>query len=532
MSAKKTCAETQKAPILEIGAVLAARGHTIEFATLEGRQQLVKPYPFVSAVHVIGRAITESQDEEFYLRLQKWDNKSSKGKREVVKIKQFSDSFWAATYRNLKRVIQETKPDLIFADYQVEAAVDLTHEYCIPLVTMWPQMPWLLSPQKWIPGEPGTQTRCLTSEHASIYDRLYDQTYLLRWSPYLIRILLSNRKRRREAGVKTMLQRQEKPDYLLLVNSFFGLEPAKDLPPLMHPVGPILADTYPRLTGEEGRFLTGKQAIVYVAFGTHMFPTAEGLEKILLGLNAAIVAGHLDGVIWSFKAVARKQLDFKKYWTLASLQNMTWEDMLSNKHPSWLFVEFASQRAILNHSSAVLFLTHAGPSSANEGLYHGVPMLAMPIGGDQIQEAMRLVAAGVAMSLNKDAFSTEALSRAVETILTDRNGEFRRNVLRMQRIAHVAARRKHLAADLIEEFLYDWGLRFELDPGDLPVRDLSGSNGGREKELSPMHLQTADARMSWLKANNIDLWLIFFALCAVIVAIIVIAVEVSIHRHK
>jgi hypothetical protein len=135
---------------------------------------LVEPYSFVSAVHIVGRAIGESEDEAFYLRVQKWDNKSSRGKREIVKIKQFSDSFWVESYQNFKRVVQGINPDLIFADYQVEAANDLAREVCIPLVTMWPQMPWLFSPQKWIPGEPGTRIRCLTSEHASIYDRLWD----------------------------------------------------------------------------------------------------------------------------------------------------------------------------------------------------------------------------------------------------------------------------------------------------------------------------------------------------------------------
>jgi hypothetical protein len=180
----------------------------------------------------------------------------------------------------------------------------------------------------------------------------------------VIRILLSNRKRRREPGGKTTLTRQKKPDYLLLVNSFFGLEPSKDLPSLTQAVGPILAETYPQLTGKERDFPSGKQAIAYVAFGTHMFPTGEGFENILLGLNAAIAAGHLDGVIWSSKAVARKQLDLIKHLPIAGLLNLTWADMLSNKHRSWLFLEFASQRAILDHSSAVLFLTHAGPSSA------------------------------------------------------------------------------------------------------------------------------------------------------------------------
>lgn len=518
------------APIFEICAILASRGHTIEFATLEGRRKLTDPYPFVSAVHIVGRAITDAEDEDFYLRIQRWDNRSSRGKREVVDIKQFSDSFWPETYRNLKHVIQETRPGIIFADYQVEAANDLAHEFCVPLVTMWPQMPWLLNPQKWIPGEPGTQTRCLTSEHASIYDRLYDSTYLLRWSPYLVRILLSNRKRRREAGVTTMIPRQKKPDYLLLVNSFFGLEPAKDLPPLMHASGPILADRYPKLSKQEEAFLKEKKAVVYVAFGTHMFPTAEGLEKILLGLNAAILSGQIDGVIWSLKGVARKQLDLSKNWSIPRLWLMTWAAMLNNEDSCWLFLNFAAQRSILDHSSTVLFFTHAGPSSTNEALYHGVPMIAMPIGGDQIQEAMRIVAAGVGMSFQKNTFSVDDISGGVEKILMDREGEYRRNVVRMQRITHVASRRKYVAADLIEEYLYDWDMRFEFDPRDDSVRQLASNNGGRGKELSPMHLQTADVRMSWIKARNLDLWIIFLAFIGLVVAIItVLAVEIPKH---
>ena len=329
-----------------------------------------------------------------------------------------------------------------------------------------------------------------------------------------------------------MIPRQKKPDYLLLVNSFFGLEPAKDLPPLMHASGPILADRYPKLSIEEENFLAEKKAIVYVAFGTHMFPTAEGLERILLGLNAAILSGHIDGVIWSLKGVARKQLNLAKNWSTPRLWLMTWAAMLNNEDPCWLFLDFAAQRSILDHPSTVLFFTHAGPSSTNEALYHGVPMIAMPIGGDQIQEAMRIVAAGVGMSFQKNAFSVEDISGAVEKILIDREGEYSRNVVRMQRIAHVASRRKHVAADLIEEYLYDWDMRFEFDLRDPSIRQLASINGGRGKELSPMHLQTADARISWFKARNLDLWFIFFALTAVVVAIIVIAIEVPKHRKS
>ena len=56
------------APILEICEVLASRGHAIEFATLEGRQGLVNPYSVISAVRIVGRAITAAEDEQLYLR--------------------------------------------------------------------------------------------------------------------------------------------------------------------------------------------------------------------------------------------------------------------------------------------------------------------------------------------------------------------------------------------------------------------------------------------------------------------------------
>lgn len=60
----------------------------------------------------------------------------------------------------------------------------------------------------------------------------------------------------------------------------------------------------------------------------------------------------------------------------------------------------------------------------------------------------------------------------------------------MKRIAHVTAKRKDYAADLVEELMYDNELRFD-DEG---------------KELRPMHLQTADMRMPAYKAKNWDLY--------------------------
>lgn len=373
-------------------------------------------------------------------------------------------------------------------------------------------MPWLLAPQEWIPGVPGTQTRCLTSEHASMYDRLFEQTYFLRYAPNLIDLYRWTKKLRQANGVKMMPSLKPQPDHIHLVNSFFGLEPAKPVPPLVFPAGPILSDSWISLDADLEDFLRDRTSVAYVAFGTHVILSFEVIQKILQGLGDAMRDGHIDGVVWAFRAAARKQFTHLDKEIVPRINGTSALELLQNRHPSWLFLENAPQRAILDHNSVTLFFTHAGPSSANEALYHGVRMVSMAIYGDQIHNSMRLVEAGVAVSIDKHTFTAEQISSCIATIVIDADGEFRRNVRRMQRIAYVACRRKQAAADLIEEHIYDWGLRYERERTEGSLSDL---NGGRGRELRPMHLQTADARMSWLKATNMDEYLLAFFICIV-----------------
>lgn len=56
---------THAAPVLEVGRVLAARGHTIEFSTLEGQENQVQgkeQYDFVTRVHLLGPTPTDEQE--------------------------------------------------------------------------------------------------------------------------------------------------------------------------------------------------------------------------------------------------------------------------------------------------------------------------------------------------------------------------------------------------------------------------------------------------------------------------------------
>lgn len=164
------------APVFEIGRVLAERGHIIEFATLEGQEDWTNEYGFISAIHLLGPGATQEQMNAHYLGLRDWD--MSKGLGVSMKSKYMLDSFWPQTYHHLKNIMlnPETRPDMIIADFFVEAARDMQIEFYLPIATVWPHMPMLMMPCSYIPGEPGFQLEgTTTSEYASLWLRLQNE---------------------------------------------------------------------------------------------------------------------------------------------------------------------------------------------------------------------------------------------------------------------------------------------------------------------------------------------------------------------
>ncbi|KZF20983.1 glycosyltransferase family 1 protein [Xylona heveae TC161] len=488
---------THAAPVFEIGRALAERGHTIEFATLEGQERWINGYEFITKIHLLGPGPTEEQLDAHYRRMRAWD--ISKGIGGTMESKYMFDSFWPQTYRGLKALMDDpaTRPSMMIADFFVDAVKDMLVEYHLPIATVSPIMPILMMPCSYIPGEPGFQLEgTLTSETASMWLRIRNELVVILELPTIIKWMKWTDRMRRRAGVNYPVHKIKKPDYLIFVNSFFGLEIPRDLPPTCAAVGPLLSDTYPPLDTDCERFLSQHKSVIYIALGTHIILSNNDATKIIKALLRLMEDHLIDGVIWAVAKSGRQDLDPQKtFQTKQGEKNVTLRlaDLLSNSHPDWLFSFFAPQRAILDHESTKIYFTHGGGSSANEGLFHGKPMLSMGIFMDQIQNTSRLVAGGSAEPLNKFHFTSDELHTKAKKILEDRDGTYYRNALRLMRIARVASRRKYHAADLVEELMYDNELRYK--------------NG---REIRPMHLQTADMRMPAYKAKNWDM----YAACA------------------
>ncbi|MEU1486114.1 macrolide family glycosyltransferase [Streptomyces sp. NPDC005752] len=106
------------------------------------------------------------------------------------------------------------------------------------------------------------------------------------------------------------------------------------------------------------------------------------------------------------------------------------------------------QLAILEQADA--FVTHAGMGGSGEGLYAGVPMIAVPQGAEQFMNADRLVELGVARRIDTADATAVALRTALTELVTDPGVARRSARLRADVRADGGTAR---AADLVEEML-------------------------------------------------------------------------------
>ncbi|KAK4188154.1 UDP-glucosyl transferase family protein [Podospora australis] len=488
------------APVLELGRILAQRGHIVEFATHRGQEKWVQSdyYNFVTKVHLMGDPLTHDEDAVHYLQLQNSDPRKSY--KRYFRPKRTVDSFWTSDYAFLQNIVAETNPDMIVSDFFIDATRDIQLQTGIPLAMVWPQMPYGQARASYIPGFPGFQIDALTSEHASLWTRLRAQLRPLRAISAIITHLRFLSNMRRASGVKYLLPLLNKPNYLALVNSFWGLETPKDLPPLMAAVGPILADEYMPLGDPLEAFFATHPRVVYVSFGTHIVLQPHHLDCFMRVFSTLFAEGLIDGVIWAAKNAQRSLFDPSQQITMPGSSGgyhlVSVKDILDNRDSCWYFTPFAPQRAILDRPETVLFVTHAGGNSVNEAMFHATPMLSMGFFFDQPLNGLRIEAAGVGFATDRDKFSDQEIADKCRVILRDETGLIHKDVQRMAHIARASARKKYYAADLIEEVMYDaYFSRIEV-----PQQQQKGS-----KRRRPMHLQTADARMSVWRARNWDL---------------------------
>ncbi|HHK5540809.1 glycosyl transferase [Bacillus cereus] len=78
---------------------------------------------------------------------------------------------------------------------------------------------------------------------------------------------------------------------------------------------------------------------------------------------------------------------------------------------------YVPQLEVLQHAD--VFVTHGGMNSSSEALYYGVPLVVIPVTGDQPFVAKRLIEVGAGITLNRNELTSELLRETVKKVMDD-----------------------------------------------------------------------------------------------------------------
>uniref|UniRef100_A0A8C6MMK3 glucuronosyltransferase n=1 Tax=Nothobranchius furzeri TaxID=105023 RepID=A0A8C6MMK3_NOTFU len=96
--------------------------------------------------------------------------------------------------------------------------------------------------------------------------------------------------------------------------------------------------------------------------------------------------------------------------------------------------DWIPQNDLLGHPKARAFITHGGANGVYEAIYHGIPMVGIPLFADQPDNMLHMKAKGAAVTVKFNQMKSEDLRDAINTIIRDKS--YKESAMRLSRIHH------------------------------------------------------------------------------------------------
>lgn len=98
-------------------------------------------------------------------------------------------------------------------------------------------------------------------------------------------------------------------------------------------------------------------------------------------------------------------------------------------------VEWLPQNDLLGHPKTKAFVTHGGSNGLHEAIYHGVPLVGLPLIFDQFDNIMRMTVRGVAEMLEITELDVQSVTTALKNIL-DPQKKYKEKMLKLSQLHH------------------------------------------------------------------------------------------------
>lgn len=165
---------------------------------------------------------------------------------------------------------------------------------------------------------------------------------------------------------------------VVIVNTDWSLEWPRSLPPHVKYIGPLLASAVPEDKAARAAPFGG-QAFVIASLGTLAALSETEYRTVARGLSMLSPVN----VLWK---VSDSDLP----------EGLSIEQLKEAASKNVEIVEKFAQNEILAGRGALAFFTHGGINSIYEAAFHGVPIVALPLIGDQLDNVNKAISKGFA----------------------------------------------------------------------------------------------------------------------------------------
>ncbi|XP_059402106.1 UDP-glucuronosyltransferase 2B15-like [Carassius carassius] len=364
--------------------------------------------------------------------------------------------------KEIMKSIQDVKYDVVLADPGAGGGAILAHKFNIPLVF---NVRWTIhgeghfaiapSPLSYVPV-PGAE---LTDKMSFLQRVKNVMTYIFSWFQIAVvadPIFTSFCLKHFGPSVNYFSLFQD-ADIWLMRNDFTFEFPRPTMPNIVYmggfqckPAKPLPADL------EEFVQSSGKHGVIVMSLGTLISQLPQDITDDI--------------------AAAFAQLPQKVIWRYTGPRPVT----LGN---NTLLVDWLPQNDLLGHPQIKAFVAHGGTNGVQEAIYHGVPILGVPLVFDQPDNLFRMEAKGTTKIVDIATLDRTVFLEALKEVL--HNPSYKENMQRLSKLHH-----------------------------DQPMKPLDRAVFWIEfviRNRGAPHLRTQSFRMSWIEYNSIDVILTLMA---------------------
>ncbi|XP_034110395.1 UDP-glycosyltransferase UGT5 [Drosophila albomicans] len=310
------------------------------------------------------------------------------------------------------------KYDLLLAEqFFNEGALFLGHLYQIPIVTIATfgfanylsplvgvMTPWSHVPHGW---KPYTPHMSLLERIDSVYTCALEDIVRTIWHYPQQDALLQKHFAHKFDSVPSIKQLERNISAFLL-NTYMPLEAPRPVSFNMIQVGGLHIQKPKALPADMQKFLDeSKHGVIYFSLGSQVRSADLPPEKLKIFLD---VFGSLkQRILWKFE-----------------------DEKLPNLPANVMVKSWMPQNDILAHPNVKVFIAHGGLFGTQEAVYHGVPVLGMPVYADQYLNIKKGQAAGFALGVDYRTVTEQELRHSLTELLE--NPKYMDNMKRASKI--------------------------------------------------------------------------------------------------